>query len=294
MRRPRRPPGLRHPGDCDGDFDCEKRPCNQRYPHAPVLGFCIFFPFSDCSKKTPQQHYHKPFRYYSPNHHHHSAKYQIAIHRRLHRPTDNFARIKIQHNSQIKPALPGAYVGYVSHPCHIRLRNTELSVQCVRGNQGGSTFDCPRLFLGAQRFDRGVAHNVCNTVSSAALSGFPKVQENSWGTIHTSAGVAELPYQAKQTLVLNCPVPKQLVKPLVVTRSGDAQQSAHRLYTVLNAMLKNEAVLYSNSLAAFFRMSRSSSVMRSCDFSVRISVFAASRSAACWVVLSGLTALTHL
>jgi hypothetical protein len=62
------------------------------------------------------------------------------------------------------------------------------------------------------------------------------------------------------------------------------------------SMLIDESVLHSGSLAkyraAFFRISRSSSVRRSRARSLRISLFASINIDACSAVLSGLTALT--
>src|SRR6187431_20589 len=86
--------------------------------------------------------------------------------------------------------------------------------------------------------------------------------------------------------------------PRVKSTARHVKHSAHHRDVERGSMLLDEGVLYSGCrakyAAAFFRISRSSSVRRNCAFSLRISPLASASSLACCSLLSGLAALTHL
>ncbi|SYD58726.1 Uncharacterised protein [Klebsiella pneumoniae] len=88
------------------------------------------------------------------------------------------------------------------------------------------------------------------------------------------------------------------MQPRIKPGPGNTQHPTHRHDTPYSAVLIDKAVLQSGSLAkyraAFFSMSRSSSVRFSWALSFRISLFASSKSRACCSLLSGLIARNHL
>lgn len=88
------------------------------------------------------------------------------------------------------------------------------------------------------------------------------------------------------------------MQPRTEPGPGDILYPTHRHHTPYSAVLIDKAVLQSGALAkyraAFFRVSRSSSVRFSCARSFRISLLASSQSRTCCSLLSGLIARSHL
>lgn len=149
-----------------------------------------------------------------------------------------------------------------------------------------------------QRLDLVGAHQSSNTMLAAGFAGFPQITKDTARTINTATGHIGVTDQVQQAAVFSFAVGDRLVQPLIEPGTSNPQYPAHRGDRMLVAMLVDEAVLHSGSLAkyraAFFRMSRSSSKRRICARSRRISLLASSSSLACFSDLSGVTAFTHL
>lgn len=85
---------------------------------------------------------------------------------------------------------------------------------------------------------------------------------------------------------------------MIESGASNLQYATQRADRVLMAMLVHITVFHSDSLAnyhvAFLNMSRSSSKRRIWARNRKISILASRSSIACYTVLSGVTALTHL
>ena len=102
----------------------------------------------------------------------------------------------------------------------------------------------------------------------------------------------------QQSLVILFSGRYRVMEPDIKSGTGNLKDPTHCNDRPDFTVIVDKAILQSGSLAkyraAFFRISRSSSVRLSCAFSLRISVLASSKSCACCPLLSGLTARSHL
>lgn len=60
--------------------------------------------------------------------------YQSLLHAVVHCPAENGARIEIEHDGQVKPALRSLHVGHVRNPVTIGAIRSELAIQVIRSN----------------------------------------------------------------------------------------------------------------------------------------------------------------
>src|SRR5690348_6749089 len=155
-----------------------------------------------------------------------------------------------------------------------------------------------RRFVAANRLDFMGSHDLRNAMLATRLARFTQVAEHAARAVDATAGDVRVADHAQQALIFDGSLRHGCVQPLIETAARDTQHSAHYLDPKLATVIVDEAVLHSGSLAkyraAFFRMSRSSSVRRSCARNRRISLLASTSSVACFSVLSGVIALTHL
>ncbi len=90
----------------------------------------------------------------------------------------------------------------------------------------------------------------------------------------------------------------RVMEPDIKSGPGNLENPTHCNERPDFTVIVDKAILQSGSpakyRAAFFRISRSSSVRLSCAFSLRISVLASSKPCVCCPVLSGLTSRSHL
>lgn len=61
--------------------------------------------------------------------------YQGLMHPVVHRPADDSARIEIEHNGQIQPALGSPHVGHVRDPVLVGAIRGELAIQVIWCNR---------------------------------------------------------------------------------------------------------------------------------------------------------------
>src|SRR5580658_1157604 len=122
-------------------------------------------------------------------------------------------------------------------------------------------------------------------MDATAFSRFAQVKEHPRRTVNATAGGVGGADQRQQTKVLNGAVRQRLVQPLVKAAARHIKHFAHRRDAMFLVVLIYERVLCSGSLAkyaaAFFKMSRSSSVRRSCARNLKISPLASTNSLAC-------------
>ncbi len=127
-------------------------------------------------------------------------------------------------------------------------------------------------------------HDSGNTVSAAYFTDFTKIAVNPAITVDSAAQCISIADELQQPLIILFSGRNRAMKPDVKSRTGDLQNPTHCYDRPDFTVIVDEAVLQSGSLAkyraAFFRISRSSSVRLSCALSLRISVRASSKSCA--------------
>lgn len=141
-------------------------------------------------------------------------------------------------------------------------------------------------------------HDFGHPVSAAHFANFAKIAMNPAITVNSTTqriGVAD---EFQQSLVILFSGRYRVMEPDIKSGTGNLKDPTHCNDRPDFTVIVDKAILQSGSLAkyraAFFRISRSSSVRLSCAFSLRISVLASSKSWACCPLLSGLTARSHL
>ncbi len=88
----------------------------------------------------------------------------------VHRPTEDSARIKIEHDGQIPPSLGRPHVGHVRAPVPIGAIRGELAIQMVRGNrQSMTTAGNQPPALARTNTQAGFAHQSSNSVSTTSM-----------------------------------------------------------------------------------------------------------------------------
>lgn len=141
-------------------------------------------------------------------------------------------------------------------------------------------------------------HDFGDPVSAAHFTNFTKIAVNSAITINPTTQRTGVADKRQQSLVILFSGRYRVMEPDIKSGTGNLENPKHCNDRSDFTVIVDKAVLQSGSLAkyraAFFRISRPSSVRLSCAFSLRISVLASSKSCACCPLLSGLTARSHL
>ena len=105
-----------------------------------------------------------------------------------------------------------------------------------------------------------------NPILATGFASFSKVQEHPWRTVYTRAALIRCQDLRQQPLVINGSVRQGLMQPLIKPATSHLEHATHGLRIEFVSMIVDEPVLYSGSLAkyraAFFRISRSSSIRR--------------------------------
>jgi hypothetical protein len=219
---------------------------------------------------------------------------------RFHRPADDFSRVQINDDNEIKPALPGADIRDIGHPGSAGQLHSELTLQFVRRNNGWTTDDLPRRLVAPQHRDLIDPHNFGNTMNATGLADLSKAQEHSTSSVNATARRIRRTDNRQQALIFNSSIRQWFLYPLIVAGRMNAKCATHCQNSELKPMFENELVLYPGSLAkylaAFFRTSHSSSRRRISARSLSISRLVCASSSACSsspLGFAGFTPLPH-
>jgi len=121
-------------------------------------------------------------------------------------------------------------------------------------------------------------HNTAHPVFATGFTDLIQIAMNPTIAIDATAQGIGVTDERQQTLVIFIPRRDRIMQPRIEPGPGDIQYPTHRHHTPYSAVLIDKAVLQSGSLAkyraAFFMISRSSSVRFSCARSFRISLLA--------------------
>lgn len=99
-----------------------------------------------------------------------TSMHQGLLHPMMHRPTEDSARIKIEHGGQIPPSLGRPHVGHVRAPVPIGAIRGELAIQMVRDNrQSMTTAGNQPPALARTNTQAGFAHQSSNSVSTTSM-----------------------------------------------------------------------------------------------------------------------------
>ena len=137
-----------------------------------------------------------------------------------------------------------------------------------------------------------------NPIFAAPSTNFTKIAVNPAIAINSATQRVGITDEFQQSLIILFSGRYRVMEPSIKSGTRNLQNPTHRNDRPDFTVIVDKAILRSGSLAkyraAFFRISRSSSVRLSCAFSLIISVLASSKSRACCPELSGLTAQSHL
>ena len=140
-------------------------------------------------------HDHRVRRLSSPDSHQECINDKLFRQGRFHRPTDDITSKKVDDNRKIQPALPGADVRDVGYPNLIGCTDRELALQTVRRDDRRSSLDRSWRLVTSQSLDLVDAHDSGNTMFTASLTGFAKVQEDTRCPIDAVAGRIRCTYE---------------------------------------------------------------------------------------------------
>jgi hypothetical protein len=102
-------------------------------------------------------------RFAPPDRHQQSVQCQCPCQGWLHRPTNDLASIKVNHHSQIQPALPGTDIRNIGHPSLVGSTDGELAIEPVRPENGRSARDGSRGLIAPDGLHFIEAHEPLNT-----------------------------------------------------------------------------------------------------------------------------------
>jgi len=174
--------------------------------------------------------------------HQHRVEYELAMNGRAGSPAYDQSREQIHDDGEVEPALPGADVGDIRHPCRVGPRGGELSLQQIRDEDGGFADGPAPRAIAMQCAKIGLTHQPRDAMLAAGLSRFTQIQEDPRGAIDAMARDERRSDQTKQPGVLLSPVRDRLLQPVVVAARGYLENPTQRLHAVSISIRFDELV----------------------------------------------------
>ncbi len=124
----------------------------------------------------------------SPPHcHQQRVEHEFSGQRRLHRPTDDLARVQVHDDGEVEPSLPGPNIGDVGDPDAIG-RLDGFAINAIRCQNRRPTGDVARYFIAAYGSNLVATHEPRHPMPAAGFSGLAQVAKHAWRTINAAAG----------------------------------------------------------------------------------------------------------
>ena len=184
----------------------------------------------------------------APHRHQDRVQHEFARQRGFRGPAYDPARVKIHHDGQIKPALPGAHVGNVGHPSPVRSFDGKTALQGIGRQQRHRSPDGPRCPIAMERLDLVDSHETRHAMLAAGLAGFAQIKKNTWGAVDTVAGRVGDADQPEQPLIFPRTIRQGFTQPFVKPAAGHCQNAAHHRGVELVPVGLDEGVLGADTL----------------------------------------------
>src|SRR5687768_15504934 len=161
-----------------------------------------------------------------------------------HRPADDHARVNIQHDCQIEPALIGTDVRNIRHPFLVGGIRAELTVQYILRRDKIRVLAIATITTSPFSSDTLQAHEAGNPLPSTTKSLVTQFCPNTWTTIGTAARFMHLPDALRQRMVSLFTPALAALAPVIVATFGNLQGATHAYDAELLTVIFNEFVFH--------------------------------------------------
>ena len=195
-----------------------------------------------------------------------SVKHQLRGERGTHRPANDAATVRIEHDSEIEKARPCRNIGDIGDPQPIRRFRREIALDQVWCLTAVALESGDDELAATHTGKTGLRHQPRDAFAANLNAVGRKLGMDAWRTVGTVRGSVRHTDLRDQCSVCLCPPRWPPLRPRVVAARGDTQQPAHGDDRVTRLVIAHEPesfggivfVSRANQAAAFERISRSS------------------------------------